>query len=404
MENNDKPLSEFEKMVNEATGEIPKINQSSNESGSIELDDITVVEDNSVPELPKTNEVKQEPVVTNETPTEVQKQTNETSTPVTPEVTNTSTLPKETTLTNNKVQQNNNAQTIGTIKPDKQKSPIAMIFLFGLLLVFIIFMPPILDFVNKNFGTNFDAHTGTKVETPEPSNKEDDKQKIEMYPLAASTVINVDKVSIGGFTKNDDGTKLSFYVKNNGTIIYKFEKKLYLEYYDANNTFVGRSYLESIKEVTGGVQTDYSIDISSNISNSATQVELVQRTDDDYPNVTLTNNILTCSNADESLIYTFNDSSRLTKIRDTYTYTKPEDSFQFASDKINYTSRVASLNAMDGITAIISDTDTGFMTVIDIDYQSADYSKISSNTNYYVKDTYAKVISFEMNAKNYTCK
>ena len=304
--------------------------------------------------------------------------------------------------TTNQVVQNN-AQTIGTIKPDKQKSPIAMLVLFSSLVFFILFMPTAIDLFNKYFGTNIKLDPGLNVQEEEKK-KPEPSQTVNTYPLSESTVIAVDKVEFTNFKKdNTDGYYLTFNLKNNGSTMYSFEKKLYLDYYDNNNTLVGRSYLDKIKEVSGGLNLDYKVVINNSIYTNATKVELVQRTNDDYPVITLVNGQLTCTNETNSLIYKFDGNERLTNIRDTETYIKGDDDFKFASDKIDYSSRISILNAIDGVTAILTDTDTGFITVVDIDYKSADYSKLSTNNNYYVKDTYARIISFEMNAKGYNC-
>ena len=394
-----KPTSEFENLIKEATGEIPVVNAetqpseqksdvvsmpeevaktSANKTNeTINAENIQVVDDNSKVELPQTKDGKESSVAVN--------------------------IDSAASV----------SQTIGTIKPDKQKSPIAMLVLFGALILFILFMPTAISLVNKYFGTNFNVDSLNNVQNDDSNdnknnnnnNKQNDKQEIKMYDLKEDTVIQIGKIDLSGFKKdNTDCLSLLFYIKNNGTVLYKFDKKLYLEYYDNNNTFVGRSYLENVKEITGGITNNYNIDISNDIFSKATKVELVQRTEDDYPSVNLENNRLTCSNDDNDIVYTFNNTSKLIGIKDKYTYTKNGDDLKYSDDLITYKTKVAKLDIIEGVTAVLNETDSGFITNIVIDYQSADYSKLSSNTNYYVKDTYAKVISFEMNAKGYTCR
>ena len=389
MEDSKKEAAEIEEIVNEVTGkksskqpvveEAPKVEEASaeekvevvNDSDVIDIKDDIVIEDDAPVELPQIKEEK--------------------------ESSDSTSVNVATT----------DAKTIGTLKPDKQKSPIAMLVLFGALIIFIVFMPTAISLVNKYFGThlNVDSLNNTpKVDTPvtDDTNK---KQEIKMYDLKEDTVIKIDKIDFGGFKKiNENGYKISFYVKNTGTALYKFEKKLYLEYYDDNNTFVGRTYLESVKEVSGGISNNYSLITSEAINNKATKVEIIQRTDDDYPAVTLTGKLLTCTNATDTIEYTFDEASRLTNIKDVFTYIKDEDSIKYSNDLVSYKAKVSRLDAIDGVTAVLTETDTGFITTAVIDYQSADYSQLSSNTNYYIKDTYAKTISFEMNAKGYTCR
>ena len=367
MEDNNKPTTELENVTPEATEEVKE--ESAVKEEVVKESDIQIVDEQSNISLPQTKDGSE-----------------------------VSTVAKD-------VQTTSDSMTIGTIKPDKQKSPIAMLVLFGVLILFILFMPTAISLFNKYFGTDIKIDNfNTTTTTPEPSGNEETKQEIKMYPLKEETTISIDKIEFGGFKKDDSENKLAFYVKNNGTVLYKFDKKIYFEYYDDSNTFIGRSYLESLKEVSGGVSNNFSIVIDSSINTKATKIEIVQRTDDDYPAVNLISKQLTCTNDTSNIVYSFDEASRLTGIKDMFTYTKDEDSMKYSNDLISYKAKVSKLDLIEGVTAVLTETDTGFITTTAIDYQSADYSKISSNTNYYTKDTYAKTISFEMNAKGYTCR
>lgn len=402
---NKETLSEFEKMASE----IGNDNKKDNLNEMIDLDEISIVEDNPVI-LPKTNEevqVESSPMqqVANESAPKVES-------PITTDnfkfQENMSTQDINLPKTNEEVKIENVksdvAQTIGTVKQDKQKSPIAMITLFGILALFVVFMPTILNFVNQTFGTNLETHSGANLPYEQNEDEEDNNQKNVLYDLKEDTVISIDKIDFSKFVKGEDGGyNLVFYVKNNGTTMYSFDKKVFLEFYDNDNTFIGRSYLENVKDISGGVDNKYVVDLSADVYNKAAKVEVVLRTTDDYPAVEIKDNQITCSNSNDTIVYSF-DNNRLTTIRDMYTYTKGVDLEEYNNDLLSYKSRMDSLNKYDGITAVITESDSGFITSILIDYQNADYANISSNKNYYVKDTYARVISFEMSAKNYTCR
>ncbi len=295
--------------------------------------------------------------------------------------------------------------TIGTVKPDKQKSPIAMIVLFGALLAFMFFMPEAVSFFNETFGTDFNTHTGVSIEEIY-ENEEDESQKVVMYDLNDKTEIFIERISFKSFVKSvdEDEYQMSFVMKNTGTQLYNFKKKLYFDFFDENKSFIGRSYLENITQITGGISNNYKVNITKDIYDKAKKIELVQRTDDDYPEVTLVSNTLTCSNDKYNLVYTFDSNSKLTNIKDMYTYEKTSDPVEYSNDLLAYKTKVNNLDKIDGVTAVLTETDTGFMTSILIDYSIADYSKLSTDTNYYRKDTYAKVVSFEMTSKGYTCR
>ena len=299
---------------------------------------------------------------------------------------------------------NLNAQTIGTVQPDKQKSPIAMLVLFGFLVSFMVFMPEVLNFVNKTFGTNLETHTGVNI--PDVVEQETETQKVTMFDFNDDTVITLDKISFQSFVKSieDEDYKLSFTIKNSGTQLYDFKKKLYFEFYNESSTFIGRAYLENVKEITGGITNNYKVTINQQIYDSAKKIELVQRTDDDYPSVELVSNQLTCTNNKYNLVYTFDSNQRLTYIKDMYTYIKPDDVVAYSTDLISYKSKIDNLDRKDGVTAVLAENETGFVTTIAIDYAQANYNELSSDTNYYKKETYARVIKFEMSAKGYTCR
>ena len=302
---------------------------------------------------------------------------------------------------------NNQSITIGTtlgkIKEDKQKSPITMLVLFGILALFMLFMPEVLKFVNDKLGTNFSIQNQEK-EDNNNNNKDNQSEESKIYELQDNTQIFVDKIEFTNFSKTNDNTyKLNFTIKNNTKSSYEFTKKVYLEYYDFDNGFIGRSYIENLKDIGVGVASNYSVEISSDIFKKASKIEIIQRTDDDYPNIEVKSNTLSCEKTNETVIYSF-DKDKLMSFRETFRYIKDEDAIKYNSDLITYKSKVSNLDSIEGVTSALTETDNGFIVTTEVDYKKADYSRISTNANYYIKETLAKVINFEMTAKNYTCK
>lgn len=410
MEDNNKSTSEFENLVKEATGEIPTVSTEKDD----DIVDIQIVDDQ-----PTIEEKEKEPSVEEKESVEVTYETQEEKPKLKTEdiqVVDDGTsvvLPQtkdggSSTIPASVENSTPDSHTIGTIKPDKQKSPIAMLVLFGGLIAFIIFMPTAVDLFNKYFGTDLNLDSLNNPQYNENNNNDatkEEKDDNNIYDLDENTLIKNGKLEYTGFKKeNNDGYKLVFYIKNTGTTQYTFEKKLYIEYFDDSNTFIGRSYADKIKEVSGGISSEYTIDLDNDIYNKATKLQLVLRTDDDYPNVTLNNKQLTCSNETNDIIYSFDDESKLTNIKDVYTYIKGEDAVKYSDDLVSYKTKISRLDSIDGVTAVLAETDQGFIATTLIDYKYADYSKLSSNTDYYIKETFAKTISFEMNAKGYSCR
>lgn len=304
---------------------------------------------------------------------------------------------------------NNNESTIGKIKPDKQKSPLAMIILFGILVIFIIFMPQIIELANKYLGTNLNANTGVIIEnTNNTSNNTTNtvsNNENVLYSLTDDLSIKMDDLQFMNFKKVKENNKytLTFDIKNNGSSSYKFTKKLYLEFYNSNSTFISRTLLDYSDSISSSATVNVSANITSEDYETGYKLALILRSDDDYPNVTLSNNLLTCSNDNDKILYYFLDS-KLIKINETLTYVKGSDAILYNNDLMNYKQTVSKLDALDGVESALTETENGFIISLIIDYNTATYSALSYKTNIYDKNTLASVISFEMGAKYYSCK
>lgn len=438
MDNKDKPVSDFEKItssaeetnnanqvpvnqnnietpkqevqVNQENIEIPKKKENTNNNA------IATSDKKEISKIPDNSNVKQQ-----ETKQDNMEKTNnkfinpdaskeQVSNPSVDVGKNNTNQANVIPTTNKEV--NTLSQSIGTIKPDKQKSPIAMLVLFGVLIVFVLFMPQIIEFSNKYLGTNLNANNGEIINENKPqTNKPEETEEIKIYPLNSNTVIAKDTISFTNFQKSGEENKyvLNFNIKNSSSSPYSFDKKVYLDYLDSNNTLVGRSYINTLKTVASNATDPYKVDISNEIYQNATSVELVLRTDDDYPNVNISQNKLVCdktrNNEADTLVYTFSNL-RLTSIKDTKDISRGSDitDYDYNSELLKYKERISNLNALDGVSGAVTESENGFMASVSIDYQNADYEKLSTDPNYYIKETYAKVIAFEMGARDFICR
>ena len=311
---------------------------------------------------------------------------------------------------------NDNSTTIGTIKPDKQKSPVTMLVLFVLLLGFLMFMPQAVSFINDHFGTvlsvfeggdeiqSSTSDSGSNNNGNGETGNQGEKLHTDLYDLVATTKIPFDKLEFTGFTKTDtDGNKISFTIRNTGMAPYTTIKKLFLDYYNDSNTFIGRSYIESFKEISGGATSEFNVDVDNNIYQKATKLEVVLKSEDEYDEVTLNNNTLTCVKGGQTLTYGFTDN-KLDALKDVYVYTKTGDNVKYNLDLITAKSKNDNLDLIPGVTGVFTENENGYVSSVTVNYSVVDYSQISSDTNYYIKGTDPKVISFEMNAKGYTCR
>ena len=158
-----------------------------------------------------------------------------TDTPV-PPVNNTqniSTEPKPV-MDNNPIKEENinvidlpkfgaEASTIGTLKPDKQKSPLSMIVLFAVLILFIAFMPQIITLVNNILGTNLNANNGVNLNnntTINDNTQNDTKEPVTdsntFYDINDTSTITIDNITLTNLKKNMVNTNynISFTLTN----------------------------------------------------------------------------------------------------------------------------------------------------------------------------------------------
>ena len=299
---------------------------------------------------------------------------------------------------------NNNAATIGTIKPDKQKSPVAMIVLFSALICFILFMPQIITFVNKYLGTNFNANNGTNLSGGNEKKEEENYDDIDKYTIKDDLSIKLDKLVISKFKKSEESSKyiISFNIENTNNEIYSFEKKLYLDFFNSNNEFIERHLVE-IESINANNNVNSSVELSRSAYETGVKVEAVLRSVDDYLNIKLTNNKLTCKKDNIEILFGFTND-KLTSIHEVDTYTKGQDILDYSNKLMDAKVIVDSMDKIDGVNALLTEGEDKFIVSFDVNYEYASYNNIPYKENYYDRDTLAKQVKFELDAKNFKCE
>ena len=302
----------------------------------------------------------------------------------------------------------NNAATIGEIKPDKQKSPITMLVLFVLLISFILFMPNIISLANKYLGTNFNTNNGVNTD-PANNNNDDDNKKEEdtndsrIYTISPSLSIKIGSLVLSGFEKiqSNELYQFKFNIQNTGTATYQFNKKLYVDFFNSNDTFIERKLID-ITSISSGSNEQISVNISKEVYDTGHKVEAVLRDVDDYPQVSITDNQLQCSKDNRIITYTFKDN-KLIAIKDNTKYYKTGSLESYSNELVEKKMIIKNMDSIDGVTAILVEDDSGYETTININYESTSYDKLTYKDKYYEKNTLSKVIDFELKASDYTC-
>lgn len=291
---------------------------------------------------------------------------------------------------------------IGELETTEQ-SPLFVLILFGVILVFIFFLPTIVNLIKApNEKPDYSL-----LEKPQENNQEEEPReepKNSYYQYNDTLSIDLEeKIKINEFALV--GNTLSFKVTNANETRFSFQKDNYfLELYSEEDTLLERIYLG---DATVSRETDMVLQFALN-SNTALymkKLSFAKKEIADYPNVTLEKN----ENEEEVLI--------CTKDKETLTYKFQKDKLFSISHVVNYSSTISNyesilntwqtnsekLNNMTGITSIFVDAGTGFVVNTTIDTKTAKLNEVE-NTSYYPNETLAKVVSFEMEARGFSCK
>ena len=322
---------------------------------------------------------------------------------VTPKTTNEIELPKFAS----------EEKSIGTLKKDTQKSPVAMLILFGILIAVIYFIPIVTpyfsDILDKlGISNNSEIYDGipdtdtTKDNTDTKDNTQKDTTEKKTYTLAATETATLDKIEYTAFQKEQGGANyyINYTITNKSTSTYSFTThKIFLEFYDSAKTYLG-SALVNTPSLNANSTVSIKSLVNQSIYTSATTFQIVEKQADEYPDANLINNTLTCTLNNRVLTYTFYNN-KLTKIVDTDTYS--DTSTNYTNTYIDSQTKVNTLNRVTGVNAIFVPETNKFTTNITIDYNIVNSDLTSNDTLYYVKDTSANTIKYELDALGYTC-
>lgn len=312
----------------------------------------------------------------------------------------------------------NSDETVGTMKKDTQKSPVAMLILFACLIIGIFLIPYITPYLNnvlKIFGIddnssiygdgkyNDSSDTNTKDNDTNKDNNTDTKVTT-YYDILDTTSITFNKLTITNLTKTEENGNfyLNYKITNNDTTSYNFkEHKIYFDLYNDSKTYIGRVLID-----TDTLNSKEEITLKSILNNNeytnATKLEVLERTTADYQSVTLKNNKLTCTGNNHTAIYTFS-SNKLTGIDDTYNYTFIVNDDTYASYALNVQNTVNDLNKITGISAGFVNTQTGFTKTTKINYSETSENLTKYDRIYYEKDATASTVKYELESIGYKC-
>lgn len=301
--------------------------------------------------------------------------------------------------------------TIGVIET-KESGPIFAIVWILIFVVGIVLLPYITEWVNSGTMPVFNSKPSESEKNP--SEEPEAPVEIEYIELKNDSVVTVEKFDFKSFEINKALRTLNLEITNKGgkSTLFK-EKNYYIELYTSEKLLLQRIKIASDEIIT---TQQYSYDISKSFENGdAALIAIIEKEDKDYPQVVLRENVngapvLTCSKDSTSLTYEFEKDEEenklyLVKISESTTYMEntTEDYDMVLQDN---TVLNGVFGGISGIKSELVPIRNGFRFNTEVDLKTIIRNNLDRYFNkptYYLKDTEAKTISFELDASGYSC-
>ena len=312
----------------------------------------------------------------------------------------------------------NGDETIGMMKKDTQKSPVAILILFVALILSVFLIPQITPYFSDvlkifHIDDNSSIYDNNRKDNPiedntnkdqNDNNLNNDETKITYYDLKEDTEITFGDLKISNFLKTteDNNFYLSYKILNNGETSYSFRNhKIYFDFYNDSKTYLGRILID-MDTLASKEETTLKSPISEPEYNQAISFEVLERTSADYQSVTLKNNKLTCTNSNHTIVYTFN-SNNLVGLDDTFNYTFITNDDAYAKYSLDTQNTVNELNKAVGVSAGFVNKENGFIKTVRIDYSATEEDFTKYDRLYYPKNEKASAINYELESIGYKC-
>ncbi|MEG1506220.1 MAG: hypothetical protein RR478_01845 [Bacilli bacterium] len=287
---------------------------------------------------------------------------------------------------------------LATLKP-KKTNLIGLILLFIVFIGVVIFLPDISKFVedykNKDIPINAPIKPSDKLD-----DKEDLPEEVKKYKYVSDLVITKENFNISNILLNN--SNLSFTITNTSKGKLLLSKYNYfLEVYDATDTLISRIKL-SEDTINLNDKKEYSYGI---LKNSIEYFTLREIKSEDYPALSLNedekgNSVLECTRVSNVIKYNLL-KDKLYSIEEVVTVTLSDP--EYVNKLTSYSALATTYNTLSGYAASVNKTEESFIFTSSVNLNMASSNSIKE-INYYKKDTTAKIINFEMEARGYSCK
>lgn len=364
----------------------------------VEDSQVTSAQTNIFGQEVETTEVKEEQVIPQTDTTSVKEETVQQEQPVQPQA---------------NIEVNKDVQVVYEYKPKKDYG-IWPILAFFILVAGIIFaLPSIQKLVNDYRSGGVDLSNKNNPPQEDKPQEDTPSEEISYFDFNGDTTVSINKLTLNNFSKETTNGKyyLDLTVLNKDNRIYNYEDKIFIELYNANDTLLSRSLLESKVGIAASSSSRVSLLINEKAYKEVAKFLVKTIAVSDYPQVNIAENlkdqeVLTCSLDNEKNIYTFKDY-KLVSIDSTLnflrtSYLTPE---AYASALATYRQTSATYGLINGVSSSIVDAEDGFTLAIKIDSKTVSIGDLTEmdNRGFYKGDTLAKEVAFELAARGYTC-
>lgn len=272
----------------------------------------------------------------------------------------------------------------------KNNKIIGIVLIFIVILLAIIFMP--------NINTLFNNKEENSIkDIILPIKKDEELNEVKIYDLTSDLVINRKELTLSNVSYEEN--ILKFDVTNISGKTIDNEDKFFIELYD-NTRFIKR-YLLVISKLGINQTTSFNYYVT-NIN----KISLVKKSINDYPFYEVGKNsdnkyVLSCNSSKTDYTYYFDETNKLKSITSMMKVFSLSDNY--LETKIDYKNKAINLDLINGIDATFQETLEGFDYIVKYDLSSVNVNDLNDST-IFQNDTLSKVVKFEMESQDYSCK
>jgi hypothetical protein len=299
---------------------------------------------------------------------------------------------------------NNEPIVLGELKKDKSSKPIFVFIIFALLIGTCFGLPYIKNYVNNNdnsFTRFYRTYLGSLSGDEESYSNNDNNSTGSNITLSKASSINYGNFVVNNFTIGE--SEISYSITSTTTVTLD-EQNLYLEIYSSNNSLIGRvkligTYKKGIKTEVTSKLIDFKLNTLMTYYIKINNVKIVS-----YPDVTLSNDTLTCKADNKTYVYTFKNAA-LISMDETYNYKKTTDLTTYMTELNSSNMKANLIKTFTNCTSSTTETETGFTFLMTIDLTNIKRSDFKDYIDYNVYDlnAEAKQVSYEMKTKGFSC-